>query len=320
MICKCDIGAKGRPCGNASVADPWDIRVAEGLRMIKGALAVGLFWVAGLAGASAQTDPAATASDKSGYTLLDPVPDDELRSFCTDRPPKANLPCTVDAGHFQYESDIVNWTYAHEDGVITNTYLVTNPTLKLGLTNAVDFEVNIAPWEIVTTRSAAGKSDISGIGDLYLRAKVSLAGPEGGDFQAALIPYVKAPTARQGIGNGATEGGVIAPVSFTLPDDFTLLFDPEIDVLRNADDFGRHTNFQMLANVSHELSDTLTGYVELWGQADDDPNAPTKQASLDLSLSWIAWSPNLQFDAGVNIGLTPTTPKAQPYIGISQRF
>jgi Putative MetA-pathway of phenol degradation len=269
-------------------------------------------------GAAAQTtsDP---APDKSGYTLFDPTPDDQMRAFCTDRPPKANAACTVDAGHFQYESDIVNWTYAETAGVTTNTYLVTNPTLKLGLTDTTDLELNIAPWEIVTTKSRSTEQTLAGIGDFYARLKVSLAGAEGGDFQAAIIPYVKAPTARQGIGNGATEGGMIVPLSFALPEDFTLVFDPEIDILRNQAGYGRHANFQMLANVSHALSETVTGYVELWGQANDDPTGSTKQASLDLSAAWVA-RPNLQFDVGVNIGLTPATPKAQPYIGISQRF
>jgi hypothetical protein len=129
-------------------------------------------------------------------------------------------------------------------------------------------------------------------------------------------------TARPGIGDGAMEGGMIVPISFALPRDFTLLFDPEIDILRNAAGNGKHANFQTLANLSHALSSSVTGYVELWGQANDDPASPTKQASLDLSVAWMAWAelPNLQFDIGTNIGLTPATPKAQVYIGISQRF
>jgi hypothetical protein len=133
---------------------------------------------------------------------------------------------------------------------------------------------------------------------------------------------VKIPTARPGIGNGAVEGGLIVPVWFALPWDFILLFDPEIDLLRNTTGNGRQANFQMLGNVSHALSSSVTGYVELWGQADDDPASPTKQASLDLSVSWIVWPnlPNLQFDTGANIGLTPATPQIQAYIGISQRF
>lgn len=265
---------------------------------------------------------AASTPDKSSYTLFNPTPVDQLRPFCTDRPTKANVPCTVDAGHFQYESDIVNWTYAHTDGVTVINYLIPNPTFKLGLTYRMDLEINIAPVETVSASGPLGKQSLTGIGNLFLRTKVNVAGPEGGDFQAAIIPYLELPTAKPGIGNKAVQGGVIAPLSFALPQDFALLFDPEIDILRNAENAGRHANFQNLANVSHALSDSVTGYIELWGQLNDDPAGTTKQASLDLALSWLKWPnlPNLQFDIGANIGLTSVTPKIQAYIGVSQRF
>jgi hypothetical protein len=115
---------------------------------------------------------------------------------------------------------------------------------------------------------------------------------------------------------------VIAPVQFGLPQGFTLLFDPELDILANADGDGRHANYQMLANLSHALSGSVTGYVELWGEANQDPAAPKREASLDFALAWIPWPkrPNLQLDAGANLGLTPATPKTNPYIGVSQRF
>jgi hypothetical protein len=78
----------------------------------------------------------------------------------------------------------------------------------------------------------------------------------------------------------------------------------------------------MLANLSRALSSSVTGYVELWGQVDDDPTATTRQSSLDVAVSWVAWDqlPNLQLDLGANIGLTSATPKLQAYTGISQRF
>ncbi len=273
---------------------------------------------------AAQTAPqsGAAASDRSNYTLFNPTPDDQLRDLCTDRPPKANLPCTVDAGHFQYESDAFNWMRVKSGGAATDTFLYTNPTLKIGLTNTVDLEANMAPFERVTTKTAAGRQSFDGVGDLYFRAKANLAGPEGGDFQLALIPYVKAPTGSPGISNRSVEGGAIAPVSFALPQGFTLLFDPELDVLRNANDGGRHTNVAMLGNLSHSVIDNVTGYIELWGQADNDPVKPNKQASLDLSLAWLAWkkSPSLQFDVGANIGLTAATPRLQLYLGVSQKF
>jgi hypothetical protein len=286
--------------------------------------ALSLLAVLGAGPLAAQTAPINDrgAPDKSNYTLLNPTPDGELRDFCTDRPPKANLPCTVDAGHFQYESDVFNWTRATSGAVTTDTFLYTNPTLKLGLTNGIDLEANMAPFERVTTKSPSGRQSFDGVGDLFFRGKLNLVGPEGGDVQAAIIPYVKAPTGSLGISNKAVEGGVIAPISFALPRGFTLLFDPEIDILRNANDFGRHTNIQFLGNLSHAVTDSVTGYVELWGQANNDPASPNKQASLDLSLAWVAWkkSPSLQFDLGTNIGLTAATPKLQLYLGVSQRF
>ena len=66
-------------------------------------------------------------------------------------------------------------------------------------------------------------------------------------------------------------------------------------------------------NLSHALSGAVTGYIELWGQVNDDPAGTTKQASLDLALAWLVWPnlPNLQFDIGTNIGLTSVTPKVQ---------
>lgn len=49
--------------------------------------------------------PPTPPADESGYSLLNPVPDDKLREFSTDRPGKSHSSTTVDAGRFQIESD-----------------------------------------------------------------------------------------------------------------------------------------------------------------------------------------------------------------------
>ena len=54
--------------------------------------------------ASAQDKGA--AADKSQYTLFNPTPKEQMRPFNTDRPTKSNVPYTVDAGHFQIETDL----------------------------------------------------------------------------------------------------------------------------------------------------------------------------------------------------------------------
>ncbi len=261
-------------------------------------------------------------SDKSSYNLFNPTPDGQMRDFCTDRPTKSNLPCTVDAGHFQYEADVFNWTYNHTGNITRNTYLYTNPTFKLGLTNRSDIEFNISPLEEVNThdKSAHTSTDLTGAGDLYARFKYNLIGNDGGNTAITLLPYVKIPTAEPGIGNKQVEGGIIIPVSFALPQKFSLLFDPEADFFKNSSDRGYHNNYQILANISHSLFiDSVTGYAELWSDANNDPAGASTQASFDVAVSWVM-QPNLQFDTGTNIGLNNKTPCLQSYAGISQRF
>ena len=119
--------------------------------------------------------------DKNQYWLLNPVPIDQMRSFSTDRPTKSNVPYTVDAGHFQYETDLVNFSHQVTGSVHTNTILVPNPTFKVGVTNNADLEVNVPTAGVHAFRSSTGPSStIWGIGDTFVRAKVNLWGNDGG--------------------------------------------------------------------------------------------------------------------------------------------
>ena len=276
-------------------------------------------WLALSAASSALAQSA--SPDKSQYWLLNPVPTDQLRDFNTDRPTKANVPYTVDAGHFQYETDIVNFATLANGQISTNALLIPNPTFKVGLTNNIDFEVNAPAIVGVHTFNAAtnASSTMWGIDDVFIRTKINLWGNDGGKSALALIPYVKAPTAPLGIGNGATEGGLIAPLSFSLPDNFTLLFNSEIDAFKDADDNGRHANFVNLVNLSRTVVKDVTMYVEFWSDYNNDPRQRTTQLSVDVAFAWVV-RPNLQLDVGADVGLTSSTPVIQVIAGISQRF
>jgi Putative MetA-pathway of phenol degradation len=277
-------------------------------------------WLAASA-ASPAFAQSAPAPDKSQYWLLNPVPTDQMRDFNTDRPPKANSPYTVDASHFQYETDLVNFATQSAGPISINTLLAPNPTFKVGLTNNIDFEVNAPTVVGVRTYNAAtnAASSVWGIDDVFIRAKVNLWGNDGGKSALALIPYVKAPAAPPGIGNGATEGGLIAPLSISLPDDFTLVFNSEIDALKDSADNGRHANFINLVNISRPVVKDVTLYLELWSDYNDDPMQKTTQLSFDTAVAWVV-RPNLQVDFGADVGLTNATPTIQVFVGLSQRF
>src|SRR5579863_575606 len=137
--------------------------------------AVGAFLAIAVSGQAFADDAPAPPPDKRGFTVFNPTPDADLRPLCADRPTKATGSCSVDAGHWQIESDLYNITVQSVDGVTTRTELFTNPTLKLGITNSIDFEVNIVPWQQVTThdRASGATTVASGVGDLFLRAKIN---------------------------------------------------------------------------------------------------------------------------------------------------
>jgi Putative MetA-pathway of phenol degradation len=255
----------------------------------------------------AQHAPATPAADGAG-----------LQPICADRPTKANGPCTVDAGHFQLEADIVNASFMHASGVTTDSWLVFNPTLKYGLTSNLDIEANIAPLEIIRVKDAAGAAATqSGVSDLFLRLKYEFLNKPS--VQAAVIPYVKAPTARSGLGNGAWEGGLIAPVNIKLSSALSLAVQPEVDDLENGAGDGHHLAASQDLSLSLSLPHNLTLFAELWGQWAFDPAATQRQYSADIAAA-LGLGRDSQLDAGINFGLNRATPGVAPYIGYSHRF
>ena len=210
-----------------------------------------------------------------------PAAADDATPICADRPTKSNNACAVDTGSWQIETDLFNGTFQREDGVTTDTYLLTNPTLKYGVAENWDVEANIAPYEIVRTHDAGGTQTLSGIGDLFLRVKYD-AIPQGA-VQLGFVPYVKLPTAPDGIGNGAVEAGVSVPVNITLSDVWSLGFSPEFDALEDASGSGRHFNTSQTVVAGYALPGDVTLNAELWGDWNVDPDGTVSQYSLDFA-------------------------------------
>jgi len=267
----------------------------------------------------------AVAADKDPYTLFNPTPKDQMRDFNTDRPTKSNVPYTVPAGHFQYEGDIFIYGYDNTSTPDTNitSWTVGNPTLKLGLLNNLDVEVNFSFYNSIRTATVStGASTISqGFGDTFTRFKWNLFGNDGGGPALALIPYAKWPTAPifpQGTGNGYIEGGLIAPLAVQLPMGFNAIVMGEMDIVKNAFDSNYRVNIPALINVNRTIFENVTAYAEIYANWSTNPQAPNIY-TLDFAL---AWQPrlNFQLDVGINIGINAAAPPYQIYMGIAQRF
>lgn len=129
---------------------------------------------------SASSDP---APDKSGYNLFNPTPDDEMRKFTPDRPAKGFSVRTIDAGHFALETDIVNYTTSNDRGTVTRSIEALDPTVKLGLTNWMDFEVQFNGLQSSRSFDSASGNEVlngAGFGDVFLKTKMNLFGNDSG--------------------------------------------------------------------------------------------------------------------------------------------
>src|SRR5437016_7041803 len=102
----------------------------------------------------AEANPS-TGPDKSKYNLFNPTPRELMREMSTDRPDKTESPFTVDAGHFQIEADILNYTYDRYNPARTDTRVETVKiapmNLKVGLRNNIDLQLVLETYESVRT-------------------------------------------------------------------------------------------------------------------------------------------------------------------------
>lgn len=242
---------------------------------------------------------------------------DDASPICTDRPTKANAPCTVPEGAWQLETDIGNATHDAHPGSSTDTLYFVNPYLKYGIGAHTDVEVNWAPAVRILTKADGDRHTTRGSGDVYVRVKTSLY--SGDVFSASIIPFVKAPTASHGIGNGHWEGGVAIPMSAAVGGGFTVTIGPELDALADADGHGRHLAVTNLVNIAHPLTGALSVAVEYWRQDNHDPSGRVKQESADIAFTYLV-SPDLQLDLGANVGVNKATPDRQFYAGLSYRW
>ena len=262
----------------------------------------------------------AEAPDKSGYNLFHPTPESLMREMETDRPDKTESAYTVDAGHFQIEMDLLSYTRDRSKHEKAETFAIASTNFKVGVLNRVDLQIIVESFNILemTDRDTGAHSRVSGFGDLTLRSKINLWGNDGGPTALSVMPFVKLPTAKSELGNGAVEGGVIFPFAMDLPFEWGLGAQMEVDRFRDSTGSSYHHEFANTVTVSHDIVGKLAGYVELFNSVSNEPHSAWI-ATFDFGFTY-AVSPDVRLDAGMNIGLTDAADDINPFIGLSMRY
>jgi len=202
-----------------------------------------------------------TTSDKSQYTFWNPTPTRLLREMEA----LYKSPYTVDAGHVQTETYVVGYAYGRDTAggadIRTETWHIAPTTLKIGLLNNLDLELELAPYPRVRTvdRVARTVTIQNGFGDLQPKAKINLWGNDSGSTAVALLPFVKFPTSQDRLGNHAIEGGLAVPISVELLWGWWLGLSPEVSFLKDANGGGYSPAYADTGYVWHDIAGKLSG-------------------------------------------------------------
>ena len=245
----------------------------------------------------------------------------EDRDYCPTRPGLGTTPCTISPGHVSVETALVDWTLQQNSAQRTDTVLIGDAFVRIGLFDAIEAQFGWTPYGRVRTRdTVAGTIDRgSGVGDVTLGLKANLSHPDGSGFSAAVQPFVTVPVSSSAIGAGDWSAGIVIPVTYDLSEKVNLATTTEFDAAVDQDRHGRHFAASETIGLGVKLTGKLTATVEGQAARDEDPAGKTTQYLASVSLAWLE-NKNLQFDMGCVAGLNHDAPDVELYAGISRRF
>jgi hypothetical protein len=277
-------------------------------------LTVATLAVAAAAGIATAAEAPATApqADKSQYTLFNPTPTGLMRELNPDRPDTTESPFTVDAGHIQVELSFAEWS--KDSGLEQLSILPFN--FKIGLTNFADLQLGFGPYNRLHGFSRTDE----GMSDAFVRLKWNIWGNEGGgpwSTAFAIMPFVNIPTGADAFTGNALQGGVILPLSISLPGEFDLGAMAEFDFVRDGTG-GRDTLLVHTVTLGHDIVKDLGAYIEYVGIVDLDGDQ-RYQAYFDTGLKYNV-SENVQFDVGVSIGINSAAQDLAVFAGMTFRI
>jgi hypothetical protein len=267
-----------------------------------------------LLGSAVGSGPA--RAEESGSSRTIPVAaGTSLRELVTDRPDVTESPFTVDSGHGQLEMDLATVTRNRRDGDRTTTWALAPFNLRFGVTPHFEVGVFAGPYLHQVEEPRRGPKDSrTGLDDIVLRTKFNFWGNDGGGSAGGLIADLLLPTATHGLGSGKTGAGLRLPLALTLPGEWDLGLMTGGDWIRQGAD-GRRARWINTATLGHDLTRTLSAYAELTS----DAGRGSHVATFDLGMAWKV-NPNLQWDAGVNLGLSEAADDLHLFAGVSRRY
>ncbi|SEM28769.1 Putative MetA-pathway of phenol degradation [Chryseobacterium taichungense] len=248
------------------------------------------------------------------YSLFNPVPKSMMREMETDRPDVTESPYTVDAGHIQYETDLLRLRKENSELTQTRTLLINQGNIKIGITGSTAMQIGFQTYGVQkeTEKSSGNISHTDGFGDINFRIKQNLIGNDKGNFVMAVLPYIKFPTSQYDH-ESRLEYGLIVPMLYKFAGDWNLGFQVEVDKLKDQDQPEMHTEFLQTLTISHPLTKSIDGIAETYYTYDFKAHQFSNYINAAIQMEVVK---NFKVDAGLNYGLQHNAEKHY-FVGFS---
>lgn len=247
---------------------------------------------------------------------------ESARPFSPDRPSFTGSPYTLDPGRFQFEMTLGSLARdkTHDEGARTASETIGTgaSTLRLGVTEDVELQLAFGGVLIEETRTPLEQERLASAGDVSVISKINFWGNDSGDSAFGMIPYLSLPVSRPASGDRRVTGGVAFPLALALPGgiSFGLQAGLEMNPNETGNGYGAVVNNSAIAGIN--LTPKIGGYIEIFNVKDTRAgNAWENSAGLGLSYRF---TDEVQFDTGVNIGLSEAADDLELFIGFAVRL
>ena len=197
---------------------------------------------------------------------------------------------TIDVGVKQVESSIFDYSQNSD----VNTWSIHPFNFRIGLNNSIDLQLVFEPY----INQESNKKINDGNGDFQISIKKNIWLNDDGKSAFGLMPYIKLPTADNGIGNNKVEGGIIFPFSTNIFDTLNLDLMFETDYVYDDDEQNFDIEFIISGLLGINIQNSLGLYSEIIAIKSID--ADYKVSNIIGFGATYSLNKNLIFDIGLN--------------------
>ncbi|MGE3333670.1 MAG: transporter [Rhodospirillaceae bacterium] len=240
------------------------------------------------------------------------------RAFSPDRPSFTGSPYTLDQGRFQFEMTLSSFTSDRSGDQKMKTIGTGASTLRWGVTDDVEMQLAFGGLVVEKAQTPLERNRSTSVGDVSISSKVNFWGNDSGQSALGMIPYISVPTSTPASERRKVTGGVAFPLALALPGgiSFGLQAGLEMNPNDSGNGYGAVINNSAIAGIN--LTPKIGGYIEIFNVKDTRAGNPWENAA-GLGLSYRV-TDNVQFDTGVNVGLSDAADDLALFFGVAVRL